>query len=429
MDIIKRVLMKESLLKDSFIMSCSIVIGSLFGFLFHVSIYRLAGNAVYSIVGVLVAIITFFSVFSQLFQMVAARYISISDPSHESGLGFPTLALNIFKRAGQSSLLIMAIYILLVPLLSDYLNLPSKYPLLIIGTALVPLFLLGVCRGVLQGRKQFIMLGALLALENVVKIIIALLLIFLGLESLSGPIGITGGLLLTFFVGLIFVYSTNNIVLPYRLSSPDNFPNIDIRKYTITVFPNMLLIMAILNVDILLVKHYLEPEIAGQYQVAAFMSRLIIFIAIAISQAVFPKTAPIGLINKDSIEILKKAMFYVATLAAAFYIFVIFLGEFLINLFFGPGNTLLVSLLPKLILVMGMFGLIYNFICFYLSIGITKYWWGLLIFICLEILVIHLFHDTASNIADNLIYLMFAGVGLLSFLTFRPSLLKETVHA
>lgn len=417
MNIVTNLLKKESLLKDSFIISCSFVIGSLFGFLFHIAIYRLLGKAEYGSVAVLVGIITFFSVFSQLFQTVVARYTSLIYLNDGGNSSFSTL--KIFKRAGQLSVFVMAIYALFVPLLSNYFNI-KRYPLAIVGIGFVPMFLLGVCRGILQGRNQFFRLGALITLENFFKICIALSLIFFGFEFLSGSVGITGGLLLTFLVGLLFIPSTK--ALAYQLPRPNNLSNIDVREYTIHVFPHLLLLMAILNVDIFLVKHYLKPEVAGQYQAAAFISRLIFFIAIAISQAVFPKTAAIRLINKDSLGILKKAIFYIATIATVFYIFVRFFGDFFVNLVYGPGNALIVSLLPKLILVMGMFGLIYNFIYFYLSIGITKYWWGLLVFICCQILVIHFFHDTPSNIANNLTYLMLAGAGLLFFLTFRPTL-------
>jgi len=417
---IKDMLKRENLFKGTFILTCSFVIGGVFGFLFHISIYRLLGKSEYSNVAVLLGIILFFSVFSQLFQTVTAKLTAMFYLKDEPY--WRTSIIKIIKWAAQLSVVILIAYILSVPFVTDYLNMRSRLPLVITGVSIIPLIFLGVCRGILQGKERFFKLGALIFLENIFKVSIALLLIFFGLGFLSGAAGIAGALLLTFLAGLSFINFAG--IFTQRHPFSDNLSRLDVKEYTIHVFPHTLLLMAILNLDIFLVKHYLQPEIAGQYQAAAFIARLIVFVAIATSQVVFSKTAAVNSINKDSLEVLKGGLFIVIIGSVFFYLFVKLFGGLLINLFYGPANALMINLLPRLILAFGMLGIIYNLVFFHISVGVTKYWWGLLIFICLEASVISLFHGSPAQIANNLIYLMLTGAFLLFFVTFRKGVLR-----
>lgn len=193
-------------------------------------------------------------------------------------------AVAFFRQTRQKGITFAVIasllWLFLVPELNPFFQMQSPLPLLLY----IPIFTLGIItaanRGFLQGRLQFVKAGIILASEALSKLFVAIFMITLGHKTLayaSIPFS-------TVFASLISLLLTKNA---RKLTKKDQLTPFPIRFFFITTLSG-LSTMAFLSLDIILVKHFFSPIVAGQYALLALTGKTIYFLGSLFNNFLIP---------------------------------------------------------------------------------------------------------------------------------------------
>ncbi|MEK7576586.1 MAG: glycosyltransferase [Patescibacteria group bacterium] len=165
---------------------------------------------------------------------------------------------------------ISAAWIFAVPFLSDFFQIADRSVLLLFMPTISFGIINSAYRAYLQGNLLFSTVALTTLLEPIAKLLTAGILVALGLNSwifLAIPISVFAGAVASYiFVVRRFDFET----IP---KEQEPFPW---RYFVGAVFTGFATVM-FLNFDIILVKHYLSPQLAGQYIFLALVGKMIYF--------------------------------------------------------------------------------------------------------------------------------------------------------
>lgn len=202
------------------------------------------------------------------------------------------------------------------------------------GGAVAAAFILPIGWGALQGLQAFRSLGVNLALNSALKLLLGMVFVVLGWQVL----GAMNGLLLAIAATFVLVLAQISLVLRTRhpqgsSSNPwwaramtwtadgINEGWLMLRQpptvsgYAILVALSVMAYTSLTNVDVVLVKHYFDPVVAGRYAVGAMVSRSVLFLPMALSMVLFPKVAHAIAVGQNPKPLLGKALAATACLS------------------------------------------------------------------------------------------------------------------
>lgn len=162
-------------------------------------------------------------------------------------------------------------WILLLPLLSGYFNVDA-----VILYLFTPVFLFGIMsstsRGFVQGKLHFNIAASISLFEAISKLLLAAALVFFGFSHLA-YLAIPYSVVLTSLFALYFVSRDLSVKQGIRKYSA-KFPS----QFYMATFMSSLGSLLFLNLDVLLVKHYLDTKITGEYAILALIGKMIFFL-------------------------------------------------------------------------------------------------------------------------------------------------------
>ncbi len=336
------------------------------------------------------------------------------------GRGKKTESANFYSKTRANVLKITAVYILLwmvllVPL-THFFVVNSYLPLL----CFLPVLPLGVFtsmnRGYLNGNLQLFDVGMLTLLEAVVKFLLALVFIALNSTSLvyiAIPIS-----------GLFAALLSSSMVWKKLPSTPDHssktyFP----KKFYIASLATGFSTSAFLTIDILVAKHFLSADSAGQYAFLALMGKIIYFcgsLLITLIISYVSRNEGKGGKNNDTFKKL-----FVCSLGLTLfpYIFIGWLGKWTLPVIFGNKVYIIVPYLPLYALAISLFTISIQIVSYYLAKKQFQYTWltttNYIVIVC----GIVIFHRTISDIV--MVMVLGSVFNLLSILVMRFFLLQK----
>lgn len=339
----------EGHLRDSALLFAANALGSLIGFGFHLAVARLGGPKVYADLGALISlnILLSIGVFS-LQTYVAARVARLNDVGKDVEAYLGRVVRKVLFIAVPAAFLFMAS----TPLTSSFLNLMYKGGVVVVGAGIIPLSILSVMRGGLQGRQRFFVLGAFRIAEPAIQLFIGVTLVLIGLGATGAIGGTVSSMVVMSLVGIL--------LLRPKFYSDD--PSLAAGagegiEYIFQIILFLAFVTGFTNFDVLLVKHHFEHELAAQYVAASFMSRILFLSALSIGFALFPKTAT-GKPGQGR-ELLWKSLGYFLAFAVPFCGFCALFPEWVVGLFYGDKYSGTAQLLPKMLLAYSMVGVTY----------------------------------------------------------------------
>lgn len=175
----------------------------------------------------------------------------------------------IHRRVLFLSAIASVVWIISTPILMKFFNVADPFPII----AFVPLFLfailLAVSKGYMQGNLFFMSFGIATLLEALAKLLLAIGFVQFHVQSfvyLTVPISILLALVIT------RILITSKKIKPEN-SQSEPFP----RRFFGATIISGLATTAFLTIDVLLVKHYLNPAIAGEYSLLSLVGKMIFF--------------------------------------------------------------------------------------------------------------------------------------------------------
>ncbi len=187
----------------------------------------------------------------------------------------------LHRRSWQIALVIGCLIVAASPLITYYLNLPRQTYIILLGIGATIYIPLGVRRGLLQGTYDFRRLAANSLLEVMTKFIGALLLLHAGF----GVMGVIAAVVAS--VACAYVASRPRKEFKVTTSWQTHV-SFDEGLQAIVFFVGQ---AAINNLDIVLVKHFFAPAIAGLYAAVALVGRGVYILCWSVVTGMFPISA------------------------------------------------------------------------------------------------------------------------------------------
>ena len=281
----------RELLRGSAILLICFGAFNVFNLLFHLVMARTLSVAEYGILATLFSLIYIIGVFSESIQTVITKYSS--EEQKKSRIK------NIFLRAGRKAVFLGAgfyvVYLVIAILLSSLLDI--EYALLAInGIVILFAFALPVVRGIMQGKKRFYALGTSVVSESVIKLVLSLMLVFLGF----GVYGAVWGVVIS--SGLAIVLSI--FLIRDFVNVKEERGEFDgIYSYAKPTFIVTLATILFYSIDVIIARMVFTPEVAGSYAIASVLGKIIFWGTAPVSKAMFP-------ISSEQVKKTGRGIFY-----------------------------------------------------------------------------------------------------------------------
>ncbi len=308
------------------------------------------------------------------------------------------------------SLTLGVLAIVAAPLTAKFFSITDQRSLAFALTSIVFTLLLVVNRGVLQGTQKF----GLLAVSNIcefgVKLVAAYFLVKAGF-ALSGatlaiPIGALAAYLLTVVTISRLTKNSNDS------GSDKSFPTRrEITLYFLPALVSNIALLLLMNLDILLVKKFFDPVLAGQYVAVSTIAKIIFYITGPITAVMFPLiAAQRNKGEKHYHTLIGAAAITIAGSALVLIVYAAF-DQKIVEILYGSSYRSQAWLLPMSALLVIAISFINLMSQYFLSI--QRYWFVAEMLIAAVTLLIYFLVKTPVSIESTLRYLLFGFSGLI----------------
>jgi len=245
--------------------------------LYNIVLARLLGTASFGHATAIYTLLMLTSAVTLSFQLVCSKYVARAADVSTKVIVYRRL----LRRAWQVGAAIGVVLAVRSDFVTHYLNLPQRRDILLLAIAAAIYVPLGVRRGRMQGCYEFRQLAANVIIEAVIKFGVAVALVFYGL-------GVSG----------VIVAVALSILVAYLAAIPDSSYRVRSTRGSVASFGDGMQLGAffigqviISNLDILLVKHYFEPNLAGIYAGVALVGRVVYMLSWSVVSSMFPVSA------------------------------------------------------------------------------------------------------------------------------------------
>jgi O-antigen/teichoic acid export membrane protein len=284
------------------------------------------------------------------------------------------------------------------------------------AAAAVPLtamlwMIVSVERGALQGLQRYKTVGWSIIGEAGARLAFALLLVGVGLD-------VTGA-----FLGSVLSLVAVGVVLAGRLfplvPDGDGTRLRDLLAGAWAPVIGLMLLFALQEVHVIVVKHEADGDAAGSYAVAAVAAKAIIWVAVGLGMYLLPEVARRVRGGEDGRPILLRTLGLIAAVAAPMVLVYALAAEPLLGAVFGDDLTEASGALPWLGLAMALLACAYLAVQYLLAVGRISFIGVLAPAAAVEVLLLLLVGANLTEIALVLFALQFVCAGLMLSLSLR----------
>jgi len=385
----------QDLAKHSAIMLISTMAANFFNYLYQLLMGRLLSKEDYGVLYGLLSLIYIVSVGGAAVQTSVTRYTSKLKAHKEYGKirylwDFST------SRTLLLGIVFFIVLSLLSPLVSQFLNLDNVWYVVLLALFLLFSFILPANMGFLMGLQKFIDFGSANALVSLLKLLLGVLLVLMGF-------GIYGGLLSLSLASLVVLIITFLVLQNALKKKPETFNLKSIYSYSGLALLAMFSFTTMTYLDVILAKHYLTPDAAGEYSALAVLGKIILFAPAGIALAMFPKTSENFEKRKAHSSILEKALLYTIAIGGfAALLFFLFPNE-LVWIMFGDKYPAIVPYMFRYGLAMLLFSLANLLMSYNLSIHKTSVAYLISLALVVQIILLASVHSSISDLTNSML--------------------------
>ena len=398
--------------KESWLLFLAVTVANASNYIFHVSISRFLGPSDYGALGAVLGILTILSIpFSAIQAAVARR--SARDRA-ESTKRFSERQESLGGTLGAALKLGLAISVALAalsPLATSYLHLESALIGLTMAVYVLPAILLAVGRGALQGELRFKELAIASVLPVLVRLGAGIPIVAAG----GGVFGATAVTVLGDIGGVIFVL----FVLARKGRLRLDFGTL-VRPFVKEVAPVAFALLAmwvLIEVDLVMARHYLGRLEAGSYSAAGLLARAVLFLPGAVSLVALPHFSEDRGRGREAYRWLLISCVAVIGLGSAAALVLGLANDFFVATTFGADFQGAGDFLPVLSLAMVALG-VANLVVFFHVAAESRVFHLLWIAVALEVAAIALFHES-GQVISSIVLGISVPVAVIGFLTAR----------
>lgn len=325
-----RAVTADDLLQHGGLMAAATVMAGGFNYGYQVLVGRALGAELYGVFGALFALFYLLHVVGRGIRFSASRFAAELDgPDERAAFYRGFLVRSVGLGAVSFAGLVAA-----GPAIAAFLDLDSTLPVVAVAAAIAIELVLTANQGTLQGLQRFAALGGFKVVQAVVKFALGAALVFAGL-GLYGAFGAVA-------LGSLAVLLASTIYLYRQLGSASaTAATFEYRRAYRYVLPAALAGFCLTvpaNADVVLVKHFFAGEAAGHYTAASVLGKILLFLPMGISTALFPKvSADHATAATDRLDALfDRALTYAALVGAGGALAYWVASEPVLRVIFGP---------------------------------------------------------------------------------------------
>ncbi|KKS07473.1 hypothetical protein A3K01_02720 [candidate division WWE3 bacterium RIFOXYD1_FULL_43_17] len=385
------------------------VFAAVFSYLVQFVLGRTLPVADFGTFNVLISLSYLVGVPAGVFGVSLVKYVSELSSRQDSkkltALYWKLLLLSLLVGAGIS----LAVYILRFRI-SEQLQISDTGIIALFGTLMGLTFVGAIPPAYLQGLLRYRAYAFYHVVASVYRFAFSAIAIFLGFK-LAGAFG-------GMFVAGVLAMITGFFILRKNLTVFENISLVqDYKRLAAFSLPVMFVnfgLMFLNNIDLILVKKYFDPEMAGYYAGTVTLGKIFLFGAGAVTTVMFPTISSLAVrglnYGRAFFKFLSLQLLLVAGGLVAFSVF----PSFLTRLFFGVRFMNSVEYLPMFSLFIGLYIVINFLILFFLAVSRTSVFLLLLPGLAVQYFLITSNHSTLYDIIRADIY---AGIISLVLLT------------
>ena len=381
--------LRARVLSGSMIMLVSSGLVGAMNLVYNLAIAHGLGAASFGHASAVYTVLMLLSSVTLSFQLLCSKFVAKSDylPAKVGIYRF------LHRRAWLFGIGISLILVLASPILSDYLNLPTRTYILMLAAGTIFFIPLGVRRGLMQGMYDFPHLAGNFVLEVIVKLVGALLLIQAGFG--------VPGVIAAVVASIVFAYFVAKPGGELATEAQAGLPaTLEEGVQAIVFFVGQVIIN---NLDIILVKHFFSATQAGVYATIALVGRVVYMLSWSVVSSMFPFSARVRSQERDSRAVLSTALLLVVLITSLFTLAVWLAPSALWHSVLGNGfplgqQTPYSSLLVLYAATTGIYSLGVVLMSYEISRKIGNVGWLQLSFSGAIVGGIYLFHNTLQEV-------------------------------
>jgi O-antigen/teichoic acid export membrane protein len=368
------------------------------------------------------------SVFSYLLQFVLGRKLSVSDYGTFNALLSLSTLIGVFAGVFGTSLIkitselyakkdekkLQAFFVkvlnfsLIVGLIffigiftfrgfiPNYINVDDRFLIVLFWCSIGLSFLMPIPNSYLQGMQEFKKFAIFHVISLFNRFLFPTILVFLGF-GLRGVFGAAPlAAVVSFFIG--FLMLSLNFRDVRKVDVSDDFNKIF--SFGASVVLVNFSMMALNNIDLIMVKRYFTDVEAGYYAGVMTLGKILLFGAGAVTVVMFPKITALYADGKRFMGRLKKLlMLLVFVLVTGVFCYQVF-PDIITNLFFGNAFENSIKYLPLFSVFVAFYVLIQFLVMFFLAIDKKVVGFLLLPGVLIQYLLLNFFHESLWDVIN-----------------------------
>lgn len=252
--------------------------------------------------------------------------------------------------------------------LQDFFNFKSPSPFIVLALALIVSVLTASRRSFVQGKNNFLAASVSNSIGALGKLLISAVLVLIGLQTFGAIIGILIAQVLAF---VYIAHVAKKMGFSSGAKKQSIFPDLNLLKpeahYLLAVLAVFIVVTLLYSGDMLVVKRYFEPFVAGQYAGISAIAN-IIFFATASFAAVLLSSVGQAYPEEHNRLNHKKSLLLVASIGGVILLIFSIVPELVISLLIGSRYVDYAHLLPLLSLVTFLVSIVNLYFYYFLAL-------------------------------------------------------------
>lgn len=297
-------------------------------------------------------------------------------------------------KAFWGGIVFTILLIILSKPLATFLKIADQFDVLLISlTFLFSLWSL-FNRAVLQGLLKFGQHVVSVLVENLTKLLLGVVLVYLGF----GVKGAIVGLLIASLIGWLLTNKNIKRKLPQNNQLWDQLNLNSLAIFAVPVLIQTAAFTGLYSADLILVKHFFNSTDAAFYAALSNLGKIIFFGVSPIAAVMFPLISRKSAKNEDYQKILLTSLLLTAGACLIGLIFYTLIPSFFITLLYDKRYLIIGNLLPWYSLFIIFYTLSSLLVNYYLSIGRVKVVCLPMLFALMQVVLIFIYHNSLFQV-------------------------------